>query len=226
MVITDDKELIKYIAAFTYGDGHLHKHGKNCRFQANNIKDNLDYILWRKEILENVSRVTLTERVPTNPPGRVQMKTNTWTHPKYTRVWSRMYHKGRKTIDPHYLKLFDWETLAILYMDDGSLSCTKEEYKNAKYTHYWISIGTLSFSYAENLLLKQTIKDKLGIEFNVRKHGYAKDGTRQYYLRLARSSRDKFIDSVSPYILPSFEYKVRPNGIPLSEGEEIIRTPK
>jgi len=54
----DEKEKVKYIVAFTYGDGYIGKHGTECRFQANNIEQNMDYILWRKEILENITPFT------------------------------------------------------------------------------------------------------------------------------------------------------------------------
>ena len=31
----NEKDKIKYVVAFTYGDGYIGFHGKNCRFEAN-----------------------------------------------------------------------------------------------------------------------------------------------------------------------------------------------
>jgi len=207
----DKKTLTKYIVAFCYGDGFLGKHGKNARFQANNIIDNLDYIEWRASILENVSGLSMSERVPKIKGWKVLINTTTHTHPMYTTIWQRLYLNGRKVFDPHYLKLLDWETLAILYMDDGTLGCTKQEYKDKTYRNYYPKIATCAYSYGDNLLLKKAIKDKLGIEFNINRHSRNKRGETTYILSLQANSRERFLSGVEQYILPSFRYKIYPN---------------
>ncbi len=204
----NEKELIKYVVAFTYGDGHIQRHGKECRFEATCIIDNIDYINWRKSILENITPALVYENKDTRSNRRTLIKTNTRTHPIFTKVFCRMYHDGRKTVDPHYLKLFDWETLAIFYMDDGSLQEITQTYKEKDYSNKYPNIASMSFSYAENLLLKNTIKKNLGIEFNIRKHSERKDGTINYMLYLVGSSRQCFYKNISQYILPSFKYKL------------------
>lgn len=206
------KDLVKYIVAFTYGDGYLGKHGKYSRFQANNIVDNRDYIEWRASILSELTKVTIKEKEDTRGNRKTILSTATLTHPLYDKIRFRMYLKGRKVIDPHYLKLFDWETLAILYMDDGNLRNNIRHYKDKIYfCTPTPNLATMSFSYGDNLLLKKTIKDNLGIEFNIHKHSKSKSNNQNYILDLLSSSYDRFIDGVKPFIFPSFEYKICSN---------------
>lgn len=221
----DEKLKIKYITAFLYGDGYIGKHGHECRFQANNIVDNLDYILWRKEILENITPVTITTNKDDRPNRKEIVKTFTRTHPIYSRVHERMYLENKKVIDPHYLKLLDWETLAIWYMDDGNLRLIKQDYKDSHYEYPVPSLATLCFSYAENLLIKQAIKEKLGIEFNINKHSVNKNDEMMYQIILTRNSFDRFYNGVKEFIKPSFMYKINPHDKPqIKLGEDIVRT--
>lgn len=221
----DEKTKIKYIVAFTYGDGGIYQHGRECRFEANTIAENMDYILWRKEILENITPINLYKN---NVVGnrKESYKTTSRTHPLYTRVRNRMYLLGKKVIDPHYLTLLDWETLAIWYMDDGSIRPNIRTYKDK--TYYCTptpNIATNCFSYGDNLLIKKAVKEKLELEFNITKH--AKHGEeQQYILNLASSSFDRFIEGVRPFILPSFQYKLNPYDrlLPERKDEDIVRT--
>ncbi len=116
----DDMTFLKYVVAFTYGDGCIAKlkDHKNCRFQAAQLSRNKDYIEWRGDIFSSLTRIRYNTY--NNDAGNEMIATYTLDHPLYTRVYNRMYHAGRKTLDGHYLKLFDWETLAIFYQDDGN----------------------------------------------------------------------------------------------------------
>lgn len=225
--IMDAKTKIKYIVAFTYGDGYLGFRGKNCRFEANNIIDNQDYINWRKEILSEITGVNTYNILDGRGGRKVLVKTYTQSHPIFTKVHSRMYLNGKKVIDPHYLKLMDWETLAIWYMDDGSIRPNIRHYKDK--TYYCTptpNLATNCFSYGDNFLIKKAIKEYLGIEFNIGKHSLNKNGEQTYILNLLSSSFERFIEGVKPFILPSFKYKLNPYEklLPEREDDEMIRT--
>jgi len=112
-------------------------------------------------------------------------------------------------------------------MDDGSIRPNIRYYKDK--TYYCTptpNIATCCFSYGDNLLIKQAIKERLGIEFNISKHAFGKNLEQQYILNLASSSFDRFIENIKPFILPSFKYKLNPYDKPLVEkqGEDIVRT--
>lgn len=225
----DKKELLKYAVAYTYGDGSLAFHGKECRFEATCIVDNMDYILWRKSILENITGVGIYEVKDKRPTRRLIIKTYTQCHPLFTQIYQRLYLNGRKVLDPHYLKLFDWETLAILYMDDGNLrQCHPQDYKGKVYKPALVAnIATHSFSYSDNLMLKETIKNNLGIEFNINRACMSTSGNQLYMLVLRTTSFPRFRDNITPYMQKSFMYKLYPNAelVNLNDNDgDIVRS--
>jgi len=187
------KILMKYLAAFTYGNGHITKKSpKYSKFETACLSVHEDYVDWQANILRNLTSVST---YPIYIDESTILKLQTKQHPTYSKIRARMYLNNRKVLDPHYLKLFDWETLAVVYMDIGELKLQP-------------ILNTFTFSYAENLMLKHVIKDKLDLEFNVVKYGKDAVG-RQYILRLSNISCDKFINGITPFILPSFQYKIR-----------------
>lgn len=189
------KELMKYISAFTMGDGGVYYSGNNCRFVANQIERNRDYIEWRANILRELTDVNLhiSEQMGKQP----LLCTTTKTHPVYTAVRERLYVDNYKSVDPHYLKLLDWEMLAILYQDDGSI----HDDKRCNATPI-VRLNTKRLSYGDSWLLKKTIKDRLGIEFNVHRHYH------RYFLSLRAKDYEQFKLNFESFIKPSFSYKL------------------
>lgn len=188
------KQLMKLISAFVMGDGSLEKHGKNSRISISHSINNLDYLNWKKRVLEQVTNCSEYDRIIKNKNHSPNRVIRSKTHPLYEKIRNRMYLHNKKVLDPHYLKLLDFEVLAILIQDDGSSSST-----NGKLTNLYIH--TNSYSYAENLLLKKTIENNLGLMFNiVMNKGY-------YELRLRNKDYPKLYVGCKPYIFKSFEYK-------------------
>ena len=133
-----------------------------------------------------------------------KLNLTTMCHPFYTKMRKNFYLDGRKMIHPHYMKLWTEQTLAILYMDDGWLEKTLN--KNGT-IYYRIGIATHNFTYGDNILLKKFIKEKFAIEFDVQRQKQ-KSGEYKWYLRNSKNNSLRFIDLISPYIFPSFEYKI------------------
>ena len=205
--ITDRKVLTKYAWIFSLGDGCLmsgfskNRPNKNVNafFGCGQLADNEDYILWRADILSNITSVYLQCK---SKDRRPQIDTITGHHPFFTTLRSRMYLNGHKVVDPHDLKLLDWEALAILYQDDGCLS--KKPKGNNCYT---LSLSTESFSYGEQVMLQRAIKDKTDILFRI--GSIRTKGGLHYILVISKyDSIVKFLDGVKPFIKPSFEYKL------------------
>lgn len=215
----NDKELTKYVAAFLLGDSSItidkrdwYKKG-NATFECCQTEDHLDYLEWMKSILEDITSFTLSPKpgqkeYSTFPNGitskvKPQYKLRSSRHPFFNNFRERMYATGIKSIDPHYIKLLDWETMAIWYMDDGFINnyLSKGEYPQDK-----LGLCTNGFTYADNWFLKKAIKETLGIEFNIQ----IQRQNRNVNYRLILRARDipKFIDNVEPYIQPSFRYKL------------------
>lgn len=215
--ITDQKVLTKYVAAFLLGDGSIMSDTKlpnnNKRFACSQIALNEDYILWRADILSNISPVKIYLREHKANQNE-SLTTMTRSLPFYTNFRERLYISGVKRIDPHYLKLLDWETMAIFYQDDGNLHIDRG-------TPY-VKICTNGYSYGDHLIFVRAVKEKLNIEMNIvplrTKNGI------QYNLKLPRRFVETFIEGVSPYVLPSFQYKIDLSNVKLLPRRNVVYT--
>lgn len=203
----DQKQLTKLVSYMATFDGGIYVPYKkkpdskaNCQFILNMRKENEDYVMWVKSVMENITGVNLYERLDYNTDGynrKPQIRLETNRHPFFTKIRDRLYIDGHKVIDPHMLKLMDAEALAIIFMCDGG-TCLNKQNKNP---HAQISLHTKGFSYADNMALSKAIYDKLGIVSNINRHG------KYYYLNLASKSHKDFYYAVKPYICKSFDYK-------------------
>ena len=203
----DQKQLTKLVSYMSTFDGGIYVPYKrkpdskvNCQFILNMRKENEDYVMWVKSVMENVTGVNIYERPDYNSDGysrQPQIRLETNRHPFFTKIRDRIYIDGHKVIDPHMLKLMDEEALAIIFMCDGGTSLDTRN----KNPHSRISLHTKGFSYADNMALSKSIYDKMGIITNVNKHG------KYYYLNVATKSHKDFYFSVKPFVCSSFDYK-------------------
>ncbi len=203
MRITDKKQLIKLVSFMIMGDGGVYNYTKagNARFIMNMVRANEDYVLYCKDILENITSCKLTE-VQKEGNRQQQLRLETKAHPLFSKLRDRIYVMNYKSIDNHSLKLLDYEALAFLYMSDGCLYKDFRPNIGMVTPSYNITLNLKRLSYGDQLILKKALKDKLDLEFNInRQNNY-------YYLRLRTKDIPKFIEGITPYILPSFLYKV------------------
>lgn len=189
------KDLMKYISAFVMGDAGVYYSGNNCRLVTNSVEE--EYINWKQDILSNLTAVNKHSTVDKRGDRKELFVLTTRTHPIYTTVRKRVYVDQYRSIDPHYLTLLDWETLAILFMDDGS--CSVDNRCNATPQ---VRLNTKRLSYADSWLLKKGIKDRLGIEFNIQRH------YDRYFLALRTKDYEQFSNECYKYVLPCFNYKL------------------
>ena len=215
----DKKELTKLVSYFIMGDGGAYIQKQNAKFIMNMKAENKDYIDWVDRVFNEFVGTKQYERKDYNTDGfkRVpQIRLETNTHPFITTIRDRIYTDGYKGIDPHALKLLDWEAMAILYMCDGCLHEDRpNEKKGLKNSSWNLTLNMKRLSYGDQLLLKQAIRDRLGVEFNVNRHG------KYYYMRLRSRDVEKFCVGVLPYMKDSFSYKIRMLD-PSIEGGEIV----
>lgn len=197
--IIDKKELMKLCSFIIMGDGGVYKYtgNKNYCFIMNMKAENADYINYCKDILENVTNCKIQERKDYNTDGynrKPQLTLVSKSHPYFTKLHDRIYTDKYKGLDPHAFKLLDWECLAILFMSDGSTFCNKR-YRD-------VTLNMKRLSYGDQLFLKKTLKSTFDLEWNINKQN------QYYYLRLRNKDIEKFYQGISPYILPSFKYKI------------------
>jgi hypothetical protein len=200
---TMSKELSKRLYYFSTFDGGLYVTGKceNAKYIMNMRTENLDYVEKVKQTLEEAGiGVHVYDRKDYNEDGctrQPQVRLESRVHPKLTTIWERIYMDGKKVIDPHMLTLLDAEALAIIFMADGGRYVDKRCNATPAY-----KLHTKGFSYGDNWLIKKAIKEKLGLEFNINRHG------KYWFLSLRSKDSAKFEEIVSPYVLPSFSYKL------------------
>lgn len=209
--ITDYKVLTKYVSAMLLGDGCLsfsNERSANARYSLTQIADHYDYVEWQADILSNLTNVTVWRKESwIDSIGTKRKTTNylkTQSVPFFTTIRNRNYIEGKKVVSHHDIKLFDWECLAIWYMDDGNLEVKKQ----VKQDYVRITLCTNSFSYGDCLLLRTMLKDKFDIGFDVSTMK-AKSGAIQYTLRTSKEYAKRFIQGVTPYVKPSFYYKLK-----------------
>lgn len=220
MSIRDNKQLTKIVAASLLGDAHLSwdKRSKNGNsgFVLTQILPHKDYLAYIQSYLETLTTTNLSKaRDAVDDVTILGVRTSqqeTWKllsrlHPFYTKFRERMYPNGHKVVDPHYLTLIDAQFLANWIQEDGWLSASLHK---GKHIQYHLEIASQSFSYADNMLLRKALKERLDLDFNVTQFTI-KSGLK-YRLRASAKDIDKIIQLVEPYIVPSFMYKIDKEG--------------
>lgn len=214
--MSNKKDTIKRLYYISTFDGGLYTTGKctNARFIMNMRAANLDYVNMCADAINAIDcGYRISRREDYNTDGYIrqaQVRLESKVHPTLTSIWQRIYIDGKKVIDPHMLTMLDAEALAIIFMADGSRYVDKRCNAAPSY-----SLNTKGFSYGDNLLLKQAIRDKLGLEFNVQRQ------SNYWYLRLRTRDSSKFEQLVLPYVQESFLYKLG-RLAPLCEGDDIV----
>lgn len=218
--------LTKVVAASLLGDGCVrvpNDGSVNAQYLTSKTQPHTDYLDYLDERISTITKVNRHTYQPKMQNAKLCTVLRTGCHPFYTKFRGRMYGTGKKCVDPHYLTLLDWEFLAIWYQEDGTMNI-RQRPRDRK-PEIQISLATQCFSYGDHLLLKDALKEKLGLEWNVRNYK-AKDGSRQYILCLLRSCAEHFCDSIESFIVESFKYKCIYDK-PLTgkaEGDDIVGT--
>ena len=215
----DKKQLTKLLSFFIMGDGGVYATELNSKFIMNMKEENKDYIDWVGSVLSTFVGTKQYQRTDYNTDGCVrkpQIRLESNTHPILTTLMERIYIDGYKGIDPHTLKLLDWEALAILFMCDGCLHEERPNPKKGLVNSSWnLTLNLKRLSYGDQFLLKKALKENLDLEFNINRHN------QYYYLRLRSKDVEKMCRGVEPFMKNSFKYKIRMIN-PTNVGGEIV----
>lgn len=217
-----DKYVTKIVAASLLGDGSVGippDGSKNAKYRQPKTVDHMDYVDWLSGVLEKITPTSRYEWQPKGAGAKRQVMLQTRCHPFYTSFRLRMYPNGHKVVDPHYLTLLDWEFMAVWFQEDGST--IRDVRKQGTYTK--VILCTDCFSYGDNHLLRDKIKEYLGVEFNV--VSYRQNGKQYYRLQLRKEHTNTFMEGISPYVVGSFKYKLcRTAGSTSKVDEDIVRS--
>ncbi|OGE81523.1 MAG: hypothetical protein A2826_00515 [Candidatus Doudnabacteria bacterium RIFCSPHIGHO2_01_FULL_43_23] len=179
------------------GDGHLETQnkGRTFRLKVEHSISQKDYADWLYVELKNL--------ILTKP----QIKEQRIKGKLYKKYWfstvsigafrfyaQQFYQNGKKIVPKFIAKIASPLSLAIWFMDDGSL---KSQFHRARI------INTQCFSEKDLKILQDMLFKKFHITTTLRKQ---KEGKQIY---IPSTEIGKFISIVQPYIIPSMEYKIK-----------------
>jgi hypothetical protein len=172
------------------GDGSLISTltGKSYRLQVEQKAEHKDYVFWTAKIFEDW---VLTQ--PKYLEQHQSFRFRTVSHPQMTEYRKIFYPVKKKIIPLNIKEIFvDPISLAVWFMDDGSLSTSKKT----------ITISTHSFSRDENRLLIDCLKSNFDLQCNL---NWDSKGSRLY---IPVGNINKFKELVFPYMHPNMIYKL------------------
>lgn len=189
------------------GDLCIELSAKNARITIHQGGGQEDYFDHKCKILETI----LSNNIHKEPRYDKRLKkylpsyhAKTLTHPQITEIYNIIYSNKIKTVTKEWLSHITLRGLAYWFMDDGCNSG---------------SLYTMGFSLEENELLQEWLLNTYNIKTSIHKYkGYSKEnssklipGTKECYysLYIKAESRKLFKDLISPYIIPSMEYKLQ-----------------
>lgn len=190
----DIKNLIELkgaIIGMILGDGHITRNGY---VQIASISK--EYLIWKKEILENLTDVSLKEEMKREGSfGKNPLYLcRTRVHPLYKGLRIRMYLENGRQIDDYIMNTLTPLGLLFWYLDDGNLDFCGGRGMN-------LEISSNRYSYGDHLLFCKKFNDRFGLRFNIHQKFSKKRNRRYCLLYLAAKDRLKFYDMiVAPYV--------------------------
>jgi len=186
------KKQREFIVGTLLGDGSLTKSGKFKRLRMGHSIKQLDYLLWKKDIIGNLSN-NIYKQIQSSRNSTI-IHCSSIGHQDFNFFYKLFYDNGKKIIRNdliHYITPF---ALAVWYMDDGSAK------------PYCMKICTEGFTKKENEILQYIIFTNFKIRCKVCE--YNKRGKKYYYLSFNKNNSIKLCELISEYIIDSMKYKL------------------
>ena len=181
--------------ASVLGDGYLRPSGSGYALSFTHGEKQLDYLRWKLNEFENfVATPQFYQREATSGLGHAPTYSfSTITHPYLSELHDLCYPNGKKRVTSAWLDQLSDLSLAVWYMDDGSI--------NRRYGT--IVLCTNAIDEAGQLLIIDHFRSRYGLEIKreLRRRG-------QHVLRINASQRVQFLEIVSPHIPDCMSYKL------------------
>jgi hypothetical protein len=170
------------------GDGYLRivPKRKNALLEINHTHLQKEYVDWKYKMLESICKNGPVIRKGNG--HRVAYRFTTRQHEEISQIYEKFYER-RKKIIPNDLRLNPL-MLAVWYMDDGS-KCREND----------VYLNTQQFKIEDQERCRFLLK-QLRIESTLNKD-------KEYWrIRIKKSSIQNFFTIISPYVIPSMQYKL------------------
>ena len=198
------------VCSLAIGDGCLRRRYNTKKAEldiAHHIKHR-DYIEYKARILEEIG--TKTKTTVKNRKGNTQYRVYTNSNYLNYCVWKELYRNGKKIFTNSMLRNLDEWSLAILWMDDGTLYFQKKTRRDGTvYKYKYGGIATNSFDKKSNERILEWLR-KFGITgYLVRDNRLSEDN--KYSVRFNRDNVNKLVKIVKSIVknIGSMRYKVR-----------------
>ena len=192
----DPKHIMKRISAFVMSDGSLikGKREKNVSCRLTTVHE--EFAEYFKEVIEPITSVRIIQTQDISCKQGYFFQAYSPVHPYFTKLKPRFYKAGYRGIDPHALKLMDWEMFAIMYQCDGTIAVQKPKPTGMK-------LCTDRLTFGDCLYLSSCINKNLGITSKVVPQGKGK-------WRISFYAKDfyKIFSNIKPYTCDCFNYKI------------------
>jgi len=172
------------------GDGGLYLEGwaKNYRLQIEQGDKQRDYLFWKFDIFRNCC-----SSEPSYQSRNKSWRIRTLSHNEFNHYAHEFYREGVKVVPQNIIHYLNPLVIAIWFMDDGALGPRGEGY----------TINTQSFSYKENEYLRLCLDKKLSLK------GISIHKDKKWWrLYIRKQSMNDFRNLISPYVIPSMQYKL------------------
>lgn len=179
------------------GDGHIEvlPNKKSARLKVEYSSKNTDYVEYLYRTYKNLVRMKIKSRLRTDSFGKSVKRIgfSTLSLSEILHFRDLFYHGKRKIVQENIGDLLTRVGLAVWFMDDGSYKSRECKGK---------LICTHNFSLFEVKLLCGVLEEKYNLSAIPRKQI---DGIEIY---ISASSFGKLKELISPYLVPSFSYKM------------------
>lgn len=205
---------VKTLIDFALGDGYisLRSGRKNAHMRIVHAAKQQEYAKHKEQILRDLGftmNCQLLESKNGKNAGRSYYYVSLYQHPHITTAYHLLYKEKRKGLDKTLLNELDGRTLAYWFMDDGSAKIVKYLQKGSIRRYYTTpKIGAFkfsnqSFTLEENKLFVDWLKGAFDIDARIT----AFNGIEVFISTIP--AKEKFINVISPYIIPSMHYKIQ-----------------
>lgn len=171
-----------------------------------------EYLLWKhKELINLVSENSLRIRKYIDKRSGSELidgRFSTLASTDIENIIKMFYSSGKKEISREILDNLSAFSIAVWYMDDGHTDWferLKIKGVNASPSY---SFCTDSFSLLSCQNIQNWFKEKFGIETRLRERRNKEGGSIGSRVIIENRSADKFVELISPFVLPMFRYKI------------------
>ena len=179
------------------GDGHLEtdNNGRTYRLKVEHSLAQKGYTDWLYDQFRDLTRQGPKQKQRTSVNGN---RCDSYWFTTYGlglfRFYGQQFYVQKKKIIPAMIgKLITPLSLAIWFMDDGSLKSTK---------HHTYVIHSIGFSKSDLENIALVLKKKFGFEIDLHRQGNT------WRIYIPSRSAERFRELIDPYILDSMRYKL------------------